>query len=341
MALAKSTRPGFRSKAKAKSCIEESSEDRKQRLAKRAADRRRKIAAETPAERESRLAKAREYERKRNARLSPEQKLRLSEYRKAYVAANKDQLKLQRKQYRERTKEAKRIADKSYRDANKEAIREQRRRYREINREVISQKKKARYQQNKEEIKQKERLRRQRDPQRYREMHNKSQKQWRLENKDRVRAIYSRHMKKKRREDPLFDLKCKCRERIAHALRKTGARKSERTIKLIGCSAAQLAAHLESLFEPGMTWGNRGRNGWHIDHIIPLAKFDLTDPEQQAAAFHYTNLQPLWAKDNIRKGAKILGQQHFGFALAARIAEGTEQKPKRKRRASGRQHIDH
>lgn len=333
--MAESTRPGSRGKAKAKSCVKESCEDRKQRLAKRAAGRRLKIAAETPAERESRLAKARERERKRNASLSPEQKSRLAKYRKAYFAANKDQLKVQQTQYRERTKEAKRIADKSYRDANKEAILERTRRYREINREVISKKKKARYQQNKEEIKQKERLRRQRDPQRCREMHNKSQKQWRSENKDRVRAIYCRHMKKKRREDALFDLKCKCRERIAHALRKTNSRKSKRTIELTGCTAVELVAHIESLFLPGMTWKNRGRYGWHIDHIIPIAKFDLRDPDQQSAAFHYTNLQPLWAKDNMTKGSKVPGQHLFGFAYAAKITGTMNKVPKIRRKHGG------
>jgi HNH endonuclease. len=53
-----------------------------------------------------------------------------------------------------------------------------------------------------------------------------------------------------------------------------------------------------------MSWDNYGRDGWHIDHIRPCASFDLTDPEQQRQCFHYTNLQPLWAADNIRKGAK-------------------------------------
>jgi DNA/RNA endonuclease G (NUC1) len=55
-----------------------------------------------------------------------------------------------------------------------------------------------------------------------------------------------------------------------------------------------------------MNWENYGKNGWHIDHIIPCASFDLTDPKQQKNCFHYTNLQPLWAADNIRKSDKIL-----------------------------------
>lgn len=53
-----------------------------------------------------------------------------------------------------------------------------------------------------------------------------------------------------------------------------------------------------------MSWDNYGRGGWHIDHIRPLLSFDLSDTEQAKQAFHYSNLQPMWQADNIRKGAK-------------------------------------
>lgn len=74
----------------------------------------------------------------------------------------------------------------------------------------------------------------------------------------------------------------------------------------LGCTIEELKAHLESLFKPGMTWDNWGHTGdvWHLDHIIPLASFDLTDPEQVKLACHYTNLQPLWATENLQKGAR-------------------------------------
>lgn len=63
--------------------------------------------------------------------------------------------------------------------------------------------------------------------------------------------------------------------------------------------------HLESQFQPGMTWDNNGRGGWHVDHIIPIAAFDLTDPDQQAMCFHYSNQMPLWEQDNLSKGDRI------------------------------------
>ena len=67
-----------------------------------------------------------------------------------------------------------------------------------------------------------------------------------------------------------------------------------------------LKLHLENQFVDGMNWNNYGKNGWHIDHIKPCASFDLTDPKQQKICFHYTNLQPLWAIDNLIKHSKLL-----------------------------------
>ena len=89
------------------------------------------------------------------------------------------------------------------------------------------------------------------------------------------------------------------RARVREALRWSGAQKSKSTMDLVGCSIPELRKRLTQQFLPGMTWDNYGE--WHIDHIRPCASFDLTDPEQQKQCFHYSNLQPLWAADNLRK----------------------------------------
>jgi hypothetical protein len=81
-----------------------------------------------------------------------------------------------------------------------------------------------------------------------------------------------------------------------------GRYKSKSTIELLGCSVEEVWNHLESKFKAGMTKENHGL--WHIDHHRPCASFDLADPKQQAKCFHYTNLKPLWATDNLKKGAK-------------------------------------
>lgn len=118
-----------------------------------------------------------------------------------------------------------------------------------------------------------------------------------------IRRGYIRgYMQKRRAIDLSFSILMGFRNRIRGAL--VFNRKSARTVELIGGSIEQARKHLESLFKPGMSWENRGRFGWHIDHIKPCAKFDLSDPEQQKQCFHYTNLQPLWWWENLAKGAK-------------------------------------
>ena len=104
----------------------------------------------------------------------------------------------------------------------------------------------------------------------------------------------------RRKNDPSFRLLSALRGRTRTALKGKG--KSKRTMMLVGCTLAELRAHLEKQFVAGMTWANYG--AWHIDHIRPCASFDLLDPGQQAQCFHFSNLQPLWAMDNFRKGAK-------------------------------------
>lgn len=80
---------------------------------------------------------------------------------------------------------------------------------------------------------------------------------------------------------------------------------SEAIRRLTGCSLADLRLHLESQFQPGMSWANYGFEGWHIDHRVPISSFDLTDPEQRQKAFHFSNLQPLWASVNLAKGRRV------------------------------------
>lgn len=118
--------------------------------------------------------------------------------------------------------------------------------------------------------------------------------QWRVRNKSRIAA----YVKRRRKAEPQFDIADRLRRRLNHAV----ANKAGHTIDLLGCSIRFFMAHIEHRFAPGMTWANRGR--WHIDHIRPVAKFDLTDTAQQRACFHYSNLQPLWADENIRKHAR-------------------------------------
>lgn len=98
-----------------------------------------------------------------------------------------------------------------------------------------------------------------------------------------------------------YRIKSSIQARIRRAIKNNY--KSASTVGLVGCSIEYLKYYLEFQFKDGMSLDNYG--DWHIDHIIPCASFDLSDPEQQKVCFHYSNLQPLWMKDNVSKGAKI------------------------------------
>lgn len=91
------------------------------------------------------------------------------------------------------------------------------------------------------------------------------------------------------------------RNRLWECLKKKGLQKANSITKYLGCPPSDLPSILEKKFLPGMTWDNRGRGGWDIDHIIPCASFDLSKQEHLSVCFHHLNLQPLWALDNSLK----------------------------------------
>jgi hypothetical protein len=93
--------------------------------------------------------------------------------------------------------------------------------------------------------------------------------------------------------------------RLRQLLRTGNARGKSSILKVIGCDIPWLVAWLEVHFKPGMNWENYG-SVWHCDHRQPCAGFNLTDPQQQRLCFHWTNLQPLFAHENLSKGAKLI-----------------------------------
>jgi len=126
------------------------------------------------------------------------------------------------------------------------------------------------------------------------------------EQREKQRVAQRRYDKKRAQTIP-WKMKNRLRVRLRYALlapKYNGrAKKCNNTMRLTGCTTAQLCDHLQKQFTEGMSWDNYGQ--WHIDHIKPCAAFDLTDDTQQHACFHFTNLQPLWATDNLRKGARV------------------------------------
>jgi hypothetical protein len=129
-------------------------------------------------------------------------------------------------------------------------------------------------------------------------------KAWYFRNRDRIILQKNEYERLRKLRDPAFRCVRLLRNRIVEVLKYQRAIKSCRTKELIGCDRDVLVHWIESKFTNGMSWENHGVHGWHIDHIRPCASFDLSDREQQKQCFNYTNLQPMWAKENQIKSDK-------------------------------------
>lgn len=126
---------------------------------------------------------------------------------------------------------------------------------------------------------------------------------------EKGKAVLRRHVKRKRQMDIGFKIKCNLSRLLIHSLKRQGTSKTGRAIELLDCSIPAFRIYLESLWESGMTWENYGKYGWHIDHVVPCALFDLTNPDHQKRCFHFSNMRPMWAKDNVSRG--IRGHHQF------------------------------
>ncbi len=142
---------------------------------------------------------------------------------------------------------------------------------------------------------------------------NDTEHRERMRAKERARGqtpkrIAQRKARSKRlwADSPSHRVRSTLHKSIRRALK--GVSQKTETLKgIVGCDLASFLRHIESLFRPGMMWDNHGvgRECWHIDHVRPVASFDLSQPEQVKVCFHYTNLQPLWCRDNVQKGDKM------------------------------------
>jgi len=212
-------------------------------------------------------------------------------YKREYYLKNKERIKRQIKEYKSRNKEK----IKAYYFKNKEHIRE----YYLKNRDHIEKRRKERDFGNRDKLNRQKRE--------WYSEHIEHIKEYYLKNKERIKENHSKNRKQinayasqRYHTDPNFKLRLLISRRVRQALKCNG--KSAHTMELIGCTVDELWIHLESQFKPWMRRDNHGL--WHIDHIKACSKFDLTDPAQQRACFHWSNLQPLWAHENLSKGRK-------------------------------------
>lgn len=193
-------------------------------------------------------------------------KMRKKEDDRKYREKHKDKVKLYKKTWHKTNKNRLNAKSKSYYEANKETLKLKKKAYREVNKDKVKEREKA----------------------------------YRTSNKNKLYEYdmyrYKNNIQRK--------ISCRLRSRLRDVLKSNY--KAGSAVKDLGCSIDELKNYLESKFQPGMTWDNWTTDGWHIDHIKPLASFDLTDRKQFLEACHYTNLQPLWANDNLIKSDKLI-----------------------------------
>lgn len=217
------------------------------------------------------------------------------------------------KKYKDQCKLCVNQKNKEYYSKNKERIiektnkyylnnKELRNKYYLENSEEIKRKKKEYYLKNIESIKK-------RDKEYYSKNKDKilnKKKEYFSKNKQEIIQRHGKYMKNRKKTDIEFNITCRLRDRIRIAIKNQYTEKASSTIELLGCTPKEAYDYLVSKFTNNMTEESFMRGEIHIDHITPCASFDLTDPEQQKSCFNFRNLQPLWASDNLSKGAKIL-----------------------------------
>lgn len=179
----------------------------------------------------------------------------------------------------------------TYYQKNKEKIKAQSRQWKIDNAEKAKETRRKHYKENKESIDKKSREWAAAN----RDKMNKSQREWKKRNRDKVLAQRERD-----KLDPFKVMKRRLRNRTNKAFKRSRWDKQSKNSELLGCTWEEAFSHIESLFTEGMNWDNRSE--WHIDHKKPL---DLaTNEEELRELCHYTNLQPLWAEDNLKKSNK-------------------------------------
>ena len=172
---------------------------------------------------------------------------------------------------------------------------EQTKRYREKYRNIIALKKKEYAKKHKEKIIEYKR-------QYYLKNKEGKIKEYKEKNRDKIALSHTTYLMGKYNTDIQYKLRSLLRGRLWFAIKRN--KKAGSAVRDLGCTISELKFYLEGKFTDGMSWDSFGE--WHIDHIIPLSFFDLSNREQFIKACHYTNLQPLWAKDNLSKNKKFI-----------------------------------
>lgn len=193
-----------------------------------------------------------------------------------------------KKEYRENNKEKIKLYNKKWKEENSESIKIYNREYKLKNRDKLKQYHSEYMIEYRKDVDNKKII-------------SEKTKEHRKKNKDRYNEYQRKYSKSRKDKDPLYKLKKNLSALISHTIRRNGYTKKSKSFEILGCDFDFFISFIEDKFLEGMCWENYG--DWHLDHIFPasLAK----DGVHLIQLNHYTNFQPLWAKDNISKSNKI------------------------------------
>jgi hypothetical protein len=232
-------------------------------------------------------------------------KQKFYESQKKYNLKNKNKVKVFCKKYYDNNKDKIFLKQKEYYENNKEIILKYHKDYYEINKEIISKKAKEYYEKNtnrkKRNVKKTE-IEKKEDAIIYRIKNKEKLKNYQKIYREKNKEKLYKNLTIKRNTNPFFKLRCNISTSINLSLKNKGYKKDSKTFEILGCSYEEFKQHLERQFTKGMSWENKGQ--WHLDHIYPVSL--AKDEAELIKLNHYTNFQPLWAKDNLEKHNKII-----------------------------------
>jgi hypothetical protein len=186
--------------------------------------------------------------------------------------------------------------DKTKKDGLRPECKSCKKKYLNDNKEIILKRQKDNYKKHKEK-----RLKFQKNYNQENIFHKREySKNYYYDNKDKINS----YRVNRKKTDPIYKLRTGMSIRLNLFLKTKNLRKNNTTFNIIGCTPEDLKIYIENLFIDNMNWCNHGLFGWHIDHIIPLSS--ATTEDEIYKLCHYTNLQPLWAKDNLSKGKNVI-----------------------------------
>ncbi len=216
------------------------------------------------------------------------------EYNRKYQNVNKKTINKQKSEKRKNNPRIFRERERKKYAKNRKRVREYQKKYHEKNKKRINERRREIRYSKIEEVRA------------YKRKH-------RDDNRDKYKKYQKNYKHKKYYSDENYRLKMIIKSRIRTAIKTCNGTKNNTTLELLGCSIKFIKNHLQSKFKKGMSWKNygNGKYKWNLDHVIPCAYFDLTKQKEQEKCFHWSNLQPLWQEDNIKKGSVYNGKRHY------------------------------